>query len=103
MVSHVIMFSQPMAKVPTTLHSKFTIVLIHAASLQPQQSFEHSDYSTVKQSTSTNYFNLKVGSAVELVMAEPNKPPLYGVIRWIGTPGYLCQYPVAGIELVRTI
>ena len=45
---------------------------------------------------------LEVGSLVQMPASNPNKPPLYGVIRWIGTvPGI--AGPVAGIELVRKI
>ena len=49
----------------------------------------------------SNPYNLGVGSAVQMATTNPNDPPHYGVIRWIGTVSGV-EGLVAGIKLVST-
>ena len=74
---------------------------------QHRYSDPYSDYSYIPQQLppshvqNPNPYNLEVGSTVQISATNPNDPPCYGVIRWIGTVSGV-QGLVAGIELVST-
>ncbi len=51
---------------------------------------------------SSNPHNLEIGSPVQISSTDPNEPPRYGVIRWIG-PMSGVDGTIAGIELVAII
>ena len=50
--------------------------------------------------TSSNLmYSLDVGSLIQLSSSNPNNPPRYGIIRWMGTPSGI-EGIIAGVELV---
>ncbi len=48
----------------------------------------------------SNPYNLGIGSPVQVMSTNPNEPPRYGVIRWIG-PMSGVEGTIAGVEMVK--
>ena len=71
----------------------------HAQSRQNDQPNQPSQLNDYDSSRSSNFYNLAVGSTVQVATINPNEPPHYGVIRWTGRVAGV-DGQVAGIELV---
>ncbi|XP_064393273.1 ubiquitin carboxyl-terminal hydrolase CYLD-like isoform X2 [Halichondria panicea] len=70
----------------------------HAQSRQNDQPNQPSQLNDYDSSRSSNFYNLAVGSTVQVATINPNEPPHYGVIRWTGRVAGV-DGQVAGIEL----